>query len=775
MSQLLGLVAYPAQPASIGTGIRQAVQGVHNERPSFALSTWEENDIAGRFVVGPILESIEQANILVADITRLNFNVVFEIGYAIGKRRRAFLIRNSAITGSDDIIREVGIFDTLGYAKYSNSHELVTLLRDLTDFTPLPVPAKVNTNAPVFLVLPRIKTDVEIRTVARVKKARLEFRSYDPEEHGRLAAGHAIESVAQSHGVICVLLSRDRIEAEIHNYRTALVAGLTLALEKELLLLQDGDDPVPLDFRDLVRSFRFPDQIDHYVADFATAVGARFQSSAPPVDAKPKTFLERLTIGASSAENEFQELGYYYLETDEFRRALRGEVRVVAGRKGSGKTALFAQLRDKLRQDKTCIVLDLKPEGFQLLKFKERVLDYLEEGTKEHTVTAFWEYLLLLEICHKLLEKDQKVHVRDHRLFDLYRALADSYYSDDFVSEGDFAERMVKLTQRIADDFGASPFAERKNARLTSGEITELLYKHDVAKLREDVTTYLAYKKALWILFDNLDKGWPAHGLTAQDIVTLRSLIDAMFKIERELGKREIECHGVVFIRNDVYELLIDNTPDRGKVASITLDWTDPGLLRELLRRRFLLTGINSDRLFEDIWRQICVSHIRGEETSQYLIDRCLMRPRSLIELFRYCRGHAVNLKHKQIEVADIEQGEEAYSSELLNNIDYEIRDVFRNAANVLYEFVESKAVMSGEAVREMVRKSAGEASWEGIFDLLLWYGFLGLIREDGEATYIHSVKYDIRRLKALIKKKDLSEVRFRINPAFWRALEVHP
>src|SRR6185437_1813728 len=100
----------------------------------------------------------------------------------------------------------------------------------------------------------------------------------------------------------------------------------------------------------------------------------------------------------SSAENELMEIGHYYLETDEFRRALRGEVRVVAGRKGSGKTALFAQLRNKLRKHKSRIVIDLRPEGFQLLKFKERVLDYLEEGTKEHTITVFWEYLLLLEI-----------------------------------------------------------------------------------------------------------------------------------------------------------------------------------------------------------------------------------------------------------------------------------------------------------------------------------------------------------------------------------------
>jgi hypothetical protein len=612
--------------------------------------------------------------------------------------------------------------------------------------------------------------------MARIKKARLRFRQFDPEEQSRLRAGEAIDNVAESHGVVTVLLPRDRVDAVVHNYRAAFVAGLALGLEKELLLLQHGDDPVPLDYQDLVKPFRFPTQIDEAVAAFSPAISARFQSSAPVVISEPKTLLERLNLGASAAENELQELGYYFLETDEFRRTLRGEIKVVAGRKGSGKTALFAQLRDNLREDRSNVILDLRPEGFQLLKFKERVLDYLEEGTKEHTVTAFWEYLLLLEICHKLLAKDRSVHMRDQRLYAPYRKLADTYYQDDFVSEGDFAERMLKLKERIADDFGATLKDDQKKRILESGEITELLYKHDVARLRSDVMGYLEFKSSLWILFDNLDKGWPPHGIQAEDVLTLRCLMDAMTKIQRELRRENIECHGVVFIRNDVYELLVANTPDRGKVPSVVLDWTDADLLRELLRRRFLYgDDLDPEMSFDAIWSSISVSHIHGEETSQYLIERSLMRPRGLIDLVRYCRSRAVNLRHERIELTDIEQGEEAYSSELLSTIDFEIGDISQPASNILYEFIEAPAAISGAKVREILIRKLGNAEWQNVLDLLFWYGFLGFIREDGEAAYIYSVKYDIRRLRAIIDKKGLEHAALTINPAFWRALEVHP
>ncbi|MEK6283853.1 MAG: hypothetical protein AABN95_26155 [Acidobacteriota bacterium] len=774
MAELHGLLAYPSRPDTIGGTLRSTLEILRLEGIGQNLTTWEENDIPGRFVVDPILSQIDDGNILIADITRLNFNVTFEIGYAIGREKRVGLIKNSSLTGSDELIRQVGIFDTLGYENYSNSGHLAHFLRNLDDLKPLPLPDTINTAAPVYLVLPKVKTDIEIRTIARIKKARLFFRAFDPEEQPRLSAADAIENVAQSHGVLTLLLPKDRIDAEVHNFRAAFVAGLALGLEKELLVLQYGDDPVPLDYQDLVKPFRFPNQIDEAVATFSPAISARFQSAAPALISEPQTLLERLNLGASAAENELQELGYYFLETDEFHRTLRGEIKIVAGRKGSGKTALFAQIRDNLREDRSNVVLDLKPAGFQLLKFKERVLDYLEEGTKEHTVTAFWEYLLLLEICQKVLAKDRALHMRDQRLYAPYRKLADTYYQDDLISEGDFAERMLKLKERIADDFGATLKNEEHKRILESGEITELLYKHDVARLRRDVMEYLRFKKSLWILFDNLDKGWPPHGIQAEDVLTLRCLLDAMVKVQRELGREDIECHGVVFIRNDVYELLVANTPDRGKVPSVILDWTDADLLRELLRRRFLYgDGLDGELPFETIWASIATSHVHGEESSQYLIDRCLMRPRALIELVRYCRSHAINLRHERIELGDIEHGEEAYSTDLLTTIDFEISDILPAGSNILYEFIEAPAKMSGSAVREILIKKLGDTGWNRVLDLLLWYGFLGFLRDDGETAYIYSVKYDIRRLRAIIDKKGFESSTLTINPAFWRALEV--
>jgi hypothetical protein len=379
------------------------------------------------------------------------------------------------------LIRDIGIFDTLGYSKYRDSASLEKLLSTISDLSPLNIQDKpINIKAPVYILLPQIKGDIETYLISRIKKARLFYRSFDPEEHGRLSALEAIENIGSSHGVVIPLLPNYRVDSKVHNFRAAFLAGLAQAASKLLLFLQSGDDPVPIDYRDLVQRFKFPNQIDEYVADFALSVTERLQSVQTPIVADPSTFLMRLNLGAYYAENESQELGEYYVETDEFRRALRGEVQIVLGRKGSGKTALFFQVRDRLRSNPQNVVLDLKPEGFQLIKFKEQILDYLEQGTREHTITAFWEYLLLLEICHKLLQKDKILHRRNHQLFSAYQKLESSYNTDEYVSEGDFAERMLKLTQRIAMDFGVFKDGMEGLLRLNNEEITNLIHKHNI-------------------------------------------------------------------------------------------------------------------------------------------------------------------------------------------------------------------------------------------------------------------------------------------------------
>jgi len=48
-----------------------------------------------------------------ADITRLNFNVTYELGYAIGLGKRGLPLVSKALKTDEQLINRVGIYDTL--------------------------------------------------------------------------------------------------------------------------------------------------------------------------------------------------------------------------------------------------------------------------------------------------------------------------------------------------------------------------------------------------------------------------------------------------------------------------------------------------------------------------------------------------------------------------------------------------------------------------------------------------------------------------------------
>jgi hypothetical protein len=765
--------AFYAYPSSLGD-VAQAIHGAQRilsaARRDLDIHLWEENDISGRPLTHPIFEGIAQADILIADITAINFNVTFEIGYAIGLGKRVYITRDGNFTRDHSLTNRIGIFDTLGFEVYTDEQTLSVLINKYLPDRGIPIRSLITTKSPVYVLQTPQSNWAMLAITARIKKARLGYKGYLPADEPRLSATKAIDDVSACLGAVIPLLPAKFGDAEVHNIRAAFVAGLAVAMGKIALVLQPRDGPAPLDVRDVVRTFDQPDDIADCIATFALDVTERLQADEPlPL---PKgNFLAEVAIGDAVAENEFQTLGNYYLRTDQYKRASRGEVNMVVGRKGAGKTALFSQLRNEKRANVRNIIVDLKPEGYQLIRLREDVLDYLAEGARTHLITALFEYILFLEICYKLLEKDRETHKRDGRLYDPYRRLL-AVYESGAAGEGDFSERLLGLSQQLVTDFRAR-FGTTRDQRLTAGEVTDLVHKRSIRDIREALSAYLEFKESVWVLFDNLDKGWPSHGLTNSDIMILRCLIDAARKVQRELQSDGHDFHCVVFVRNDVYQLLVEASADYGKESRAVLDWTDPDLLREMLRRRLVYNSLPADTPFERVWAEICVSHYHGEETSQYLIDRSLMRPRNLIKLVAHCRGFAVGLERTRIGEVDLEKGLRAYSLDLITEADQELTDILGDETNLIYHFI-GEGEEFDQAKLESILTGAGVPTEkiENVIEYMLYYGFLGVKTSEENARYIFDLGYDMKLLKTLASKaKD--NLRYVLSPAFHPGLNL--
>ena len=775
MPQTKVLAVFPSKPEHIGDTIQAAIEQAESNH--LHIDPWPNLDIPGYFIAETILTEIDSCNFLLADITRLNFNILFEIGYAIGKQRRVVPILDKSFNPQEKEITSLGILDTIGYTPYQNSEELVKLLVSIQNFKPLHFQdLPIDQGAPIYVIDTLYKTDASVRILSKIKKSRTRFRSFDPQEQSRLSAMEAYQNVAQSVAIVVHLLSSNQTDWLFNNYRGAFVAGLCYGLDREVVIFQEGDDPVPIDYRDFVCSYKHPDEVDKYLNPLWPKVVEALQSiSAIPLS-PPAGFMEKLDLGSPAAENEVLNLQYYYMKTDEFNRVLQTGVRIAVGRKGSGKTALFFQVRDKLRQDKQVFVLDLKPEGHQLKRFKHLVLNLLSEAVKEHAATAFWEYVLYLELCYKILDKDREVHVRNHELYEPYKKLEKLYRNDIFIEEADFSERMLKLVNRISERF-QEKFDNAEEQYLDAGQVTGFIYQHDVPELRKQVTEYLKNKERVVILFDNIDKGWPTRGIETADILLLRGLLDATRKIEHEFQKQKIDIHTTVFLRDDVFELLVEQTPDRGKESYVSLDWSNPDLLREFIRRRIVYNDLDPKTDFTQAWNRICVSHIEGEDSADFLIGRSLMRPRNFLNLVNHCKSIAVNLRHPNIQEEDIVKALDTYSADISGEIGFEIRDVFPQAEDILYYFIGAPARLSLSQIKQYIGQSNIPSNlFDKSVEILLWFGFLGVVRhnQDEPECYIYNVQYDIKKLKRLANDLKSDNTELCIHKGFWPFLCIH-
>ncbi len=773
-----GFFAYPSEPNDIGACIEAAVKKFNAISSDEIIGTWRALDIPGHFISGEVLSGISESDFFVADITNLNFNVTYEIGYAIGLGKRVLLLRNKSLNRYGVSIDEVGIFDTLGYNEYQNSDELQSFLRSANKNEPIQIDKTLNPKAPVYLMETEFKTDWMTRLVSRVKKAGFKFRNFDPNESPRLSAYEAIDHVSSSYGVVVPFLASKYKNRDIHNIRAAFIAGLSEGMGKVTLTLQETYDPIPIDYRDSTRVANI-DKINELIAEFASQVTIAFQEYSNLPIKKEKQFLKELKFGATSAENEMQDLSNYYLETDQFLKALRGEVEIVVGRKGAGKSAIFLQIRDKERDQNRAknIVVDLKPDGYKLIKFKEDVLNFLSDGTLLHTITAFWEFVLFIEIAYKILEKDKQRHLNDHKLYEPYRTLQELYLDNGYGAEGDFSERMSSLISQIRDHFD-SCYPSQNEIKLNSAQITQLVQTRSISEIKQQVIKYLENKESLWLLFDNIDNGWPTDGLMRDDLLMIRGLIDASRKISRILDKTKIRFNSIVFLRNDVYELLVQETADKGKDKLVLLDWFDEDLLRELVRLRIISNPIVSEDIcakydyidFKLAWSLVFVPHYKGEETSKLLIDMSLMRPRFLLNLINHCRGFAVNLNHEKILEEDIEKGIALYSDDLLKDISYELRDVAPELDDILYQFLGTSNILDISSIKQLI-SSYVEMPFDKILNLLLWYGFLG-VEVNNEIKYIYDFRYNLKIMKTVVDKLG-NNAMFTINNGFRKSLMI--
>jgi predicted ATP-dependent serine protease len=99
--------------------------------------------------------------------------------------------------------------------------------------------------------------------------------------------------------------------------------------------------------------------------------------------------LRNLSFGARVAEEETAELAKYFVETDQWNRIFRGEIDIIQGDKGAGKSAIYSLLVAKTNElfDKNILLITAEqPRGATV--FRDLVSD---PPTSENEFISLWK------------------------------------------------------------------------------------------------------------------------------------------------------------------------------------------------------------------------------------------------------------------------------------------------------------------------------------------------------------------------------------------------
>jgi len=721
--------------------------------PQRTVTPWSRLDTSGYSIAKSVESWIEDADAFVGDISTVNANVTYEIGYAIGLGKPIRLIRSSHINWSS--VKAVGLLDTLGHDSYDLTLPLAAILKRADSTSHWPRLDK-NKEQPIFLLQPPEPTDTSLRTISAVKKiARVRFRNFNPAEISRLNASEAYEQVMSSYGIIVFWDARDNAEGVRNNQRASFMYGVARGGGIPALFIAHQQISLPLDLEDQVDRWTTLIDLDHLVSEFRLRV-ADFQNDTGDEKQKgPRNFLDAISCGDPIAENEAASLADMFLETDAYQRALDGTANVLVGRKGSGKTAIFLQVRNVCRIDKQNIVIDLIPDGYQLVKMKEFILDQLGFGARKEVIAAFWEYVLWLEIAYKVIEKDEQRALRDPRLMEGFKTLETLFLKRVDTGKGDFSERLKRLSANIIDRFKSTHLTPEERHSLDSSKVLEIIYAQDVRELREAVLGYLRLKGFVLFLLDNLDRFWTPGGFNEDDALIVVGLTESMQEISRKFSRGGLDFRWVIFVRSDVYEFLVRGMADYGKLGVQSLEWSDRALLRALFIQRLNSNLDKSSPSWQEVWRSVSTQTVGGKPVLDFLIDGSMMRPRYLIRLFETARRRAITFDRSTIGEEDYLAALKELGWQVLEDLDREVIDLVPEGGQFLFELLEQGEDLTPDKFRYFCSKRLSDpADVDRLLNVMIWNGSIGIV--DGEQErYIFDCGYKRQYLSVRIKSNN--------------------
>ena len=303
--------------------------------------------------------------------------------------------------------------------------------------------------------------------------------------------------------------------------------------------------------------------------------------------ANKRDVLMATSFGKRVAEEEGEELSSYFVETDQWRRVFSGEVDIVYGPKGSGKSAIYSLIllrKNELEGRGITVMPAENPRG--TAAFKDLVAD---PPSGENECRALWKIYFLSLIGEALRgfphlnEPAQRVvsALEEAKLLPREATLSGRLKSvRDYVRrilKAEAFEGGIKINEMTGQPEGITgkiilrePDARELHAGIVSAD--ELLKAAESA--------FVSYNHNLWLVLDRLD-------VTFADSAELESnALRGLFRVYLDLLPMS-RVALKIFLRNDIWQRIMRQPfPEASHITrETTISWSKNSLLNLVIKR----------------------------------------------------------------------------------------------------------------------------------------------------------------------------------------------
>jgi len=623
-------VAYPGYGRSADS-MRDLTRRLREAGAS--VRSWEDVVRPG-FVWDSVASEIRESELVLAEITLSNENVLFELGFAIALSKPAI-----GLVDSTQKRVPMKLINPLNQIMYSNVDEIIGKLStvdvettSLSRFIPNSSP-EISRGTLYFL--PPQNSGVSADAILASCQTSFigDVTTIDPNEVDYDRLTPQLKAVIDSQVFVTSLVSDQTHHSVSANAHVMMLAGFSAGLDREFLVLVEKPHRPLLDLGDRVDEFdsiasAMP-SLQEWI-DRTNRVLWREPTPRRSISPDRSSAISGFFMGHLDSRLD-PSLESYFFETPSFHQAEAGHRQLFVGNKGAGKTAIFEILVRRF-SSRNALVVRVAPLDFELPRLASIFEPHSGDVRWEFAYGSFWRFVLITEIVARI--RDERMAVLLQRPDDQFaRTLLDWISENEDLLTLDFVSRVANILSELAS-------AE-------ANEIEEVLQTARLYSLESSIRDF-ARMYEIRLFIDDLDRNFDARSAAARHLVV--ALFDAVPDLKHALGDN---FKPAVFLRRDVFSALVAHDPEVSRRDPAFIDWDEDSLEILIARRISEHTGSTETdpRL---LWREIFPATIEGQDTAGFIFSRTHLRPRDVIQYCQAAVESAQRAGRDRVAVGDV-------------------------------------------------------------------------------------------------------------------------